>query len=57
MTLVMKGPCLESSKARGYYSLYYLSLIISATNLKSEKKSQDLRKLTDRKSKQANGQL
>ena len=29
MTLVIERRCLESSKSRGYYSLYYLSLIMS----------------------------
>ena len=51
MTIVIER---RSLNARGYFSLYYLSL--TSTNLKS-RKSQDLRMLTDRKSKLANGQL
>ena len=58
MTLVIERRGFESSKARGYYSLYYLSLIIYKSQ-KRKKKScvQDLRRLTDHKSKLANGQL
>ena len=57
MTLVIERHGLESSKARGYFSLYYLSLIIYKSQKRKKSCVQDLRRLTHRKSKLANGQL
>ena len=45
MTLVSKRRGLESSKARGYYSLYYLSLIIYKSQKRKKSYVQDLRTL------------
>ena len=57
MTIVIERRGLESSNARGYFSLYYLSLIIYKSQKWKKSCVQDLRRLTDRKSKLAKGQL